>query len=111
MAAAVVRGRHVAAHVNAWVVPGSETIRREAEAEGIDQIFRDAGFQWREAGCSMCLAANGETIPRGQRSVSTSNRNFVGRQGPGARTHLASPIMAAAAAVTGMISDVRSLEN
>jgi 3-isopropylmalate/(R)-2-methylmalate dehydratase large subunit len=106
-AAAVVRGGHVAPGVTAWVVPGSERIRREAEAEGLDRLFRDAGFAWREAGCSMCVAANGERVPPGARSVSTSNRNFVGRQGPGARTHLASPAMAAAAAVAGVITDVR----
>lgn len=106
-AAGVVRGHKVAAHVHAWVVPGSETVKREAEAEGLDRIFLDAGFEWRDPGCSMCLAANGETVPRGQRSVSTSNRNFVGRQGPGARTHLASPAMAAAAALAGSIADVR----
>jgi 3-isopropylmalate/(R)-2-methylmalate dehydratase large subunit len=96
--------------VRAWVVPGSEAIKRQAEAEGLDRVFTDAGFEWREPGCSMCLAANGETIAAGQRSVSTSNRNFVGRQGPGARTHLASPAMAAAAAIAGHITDVRSLE-
>ena len=84
-------------------------MNRAAEAEGLDRVVRDAGFDWRVPGCSMCLAMNGETVPRGQRSVSTSNRNFVGRQGPGARTHLASPAMAAAAAVTGHIADVRSL--
>ncbi len=108
-AAAVARGRHVAPGVTAWVVPGSERIKRDAESEGLDQIFRDAGFAWRESGCSMCVAANGERVPPGARSVSTSNRNFVGRQGPGARTHLASPAMAVAAAVTGEITDVRSL--
>ena len=108
-AAAVARGRHVAPRVTAWVVPGSESVKRQAEAEGLDQVFRDAGFAWREAGCSMCVAANGERVPPGERSVSTSNRNFVGRQGPGARTHLASPAMAVAAAVTGMITDVRGL--
>ena len=108
-AASVARGRRVAPGVTAWVVPGSEAVKRAAEAEGLDRVFRDAGFDWREPGCSMCLAMNGETVPRGQRSVSTSNRNFVGRQGPGARTHLASPAMAAAAAVTGHIADVRSL--
>lgn len=106
-AAEVVRGRKVADHVQAWVVPGSENVRRAAEAEGLDRIFTDAGFDWREAGCSMCLAANGETVAPGKRAVSTSNRNFVGRQGPGARTHLASPPMAAAAAVCGRIVDVR----
>jgi 3-isopropylmalate/(R)-2-methylmalate dehydratase large subunit len=108
-AAAIARGRHVASGVTAWVVPGSETVKRQAEAEGLDQVFRDAGFAWREPGCSMCVAANGERVPPGARSVSTSNRNFVGRQGPGARTHLASPAMAVAAAVTGMITDVRTL--
>jgi 3-isopropylmalate/(R)-2-methylmalate dehydratase large subunit len=109
-AAAVARGRKVADGVRAWVVPGSETVKRDAVAEGLDRIFREAGFQWREPGCSMCLAANGETVPRGQRSISTSNRNFVGRQGPGARTHLASPAMAAAAAIAGVITDVRQWE-
>ena len=108
-AAAVARGRHVAEGVTAWVVPGSERVKRDAEAEGLDRVFREAGFAWREPGCSMCVAANGERVPPGQRSVSTSNRNFVGRQGPGARTHLASPAMAAAAAVTGAITDVRRL--
>jgi 3-isopropylmalate/(R)-2-methylmalate dehydratase large subunit len=88
-------------------VPGSEQVKRDAEAEGLDEIFRDAGFQWREPGCSLCVAANGERVPPGARAVSTSNRNFVGRQGPGARTHLASPAMAVAAAITGQLSDVR----
>ncbi len=109
-AAAVVRGRKVAPGVNAWVVPGSELVKREAVAEGLDRVFTAAGFAWREPGCSMCLAANGETVARGQRSISTSNRNFVGRQGPGARTHLASPAMAAAAAIGGVITDVRRME-
>ncbi len=108
-AAALAKGRKVAPHVTAWVVPGSETIKREAEAEGLDRVLKEAGFQWREPGCSMCLAFNGDRVPPGKRSVSTSNRNFVGRQGPGARTHLASPAMAAAAAITGTISDVRAL--
>ncbi len=108
-AAAVARRGHVAPGVTAWVVPGSERVRRDAEAEGLDRVFRDAGFAWREAGCSMCVAANGERVPPGARSVSTSNRNFVGRQGPGARTHLASPAMAAAAALSGAITDVRRL--
>ncbi|HEX7967725.1 MAG TPA: 3-isopropylmalate dehydratase large subunit [Stellaceae bacterium] len=108
-AAEIARRGKVAAHVNAWVVPGSETVKRQAEAEGLDRVFTAAGFDWREPGCSMCLAANGETVPRGQRSVSTSNRNFVGRQGPGARTHLASPATAAAAALAGAISDVREI--
>ena len=108
-AAAIAKGRQKAAHVNAWVVPGSERIKREAEAEGLDRIFKDAGFDWREPGCSMCVASNGERVPPGQRSVSTSNRNFVDRQGPGARTHLASPAMAVAAAIKGAIADVRKL--
>jgi len=108
-AAAIARGRHVADGVTAWVVPGSERVKRDAEAEGLDRIFQDAGFAWREPGCSMCVAANGERVPPGQRSVSTSNRNFVGRQGPGARTHLASPAMAVAAAVNGAITDVRRI--
>ena len=108
-AAEVARGRKVAAGVRAWVVPGSETVKREAVAEGLDKLFIDAGFEWREPGCSMCLAANGETVPPGQRSVSTSNRNFVGRQGPRARTHLASPASAAAAAILGAIADVRTM--
>ena len=108
-AAALARGRHVARGVTAWVVPGSEQVKRDAEAEGLDEIFRDAGFQWREPGCSLCVAANGERVPAGARAVSTSNRNLVGRQGPGARTHLASPAMAVAAAITGQLSDVRKL--
>jgi 3-isopropylmalate/(R)-2-methylmalate dehydratase large subunit len=108
-AAEVVRGRRVAPGVRAWVVPGSETVKREAIAEGLDKLFMEAGFEWREPGCSMCLAANGETVAPGQRSVSTSNRNFVGRQGPRARTHLASPASAAAAAIAGAIADVRTL--
>ena len=90
-------------------MPGSETVKREAEAEGLDRIFKEAGFAWREPGCSLCLAYNGDRVPPGKRSVSTSNRNFVGRQGPGARTHLASPAMAAAAAIAGTIADVCSL--
>jgi 3-isopropylmalate/(R)-2-methylmalate dehydratase large subunit len=109
-AAEIARGRKVAPGVQAWVVPGSEIIKREAVAEGLDKVFSEAGFEWREPGCSMCLAANGETVPPGQRSVSTSNRNFVGRQGPRARTHLASPASAAAAAIVGAIADVRTME-
>jgi 3-isopropylmalate/(R)-2-methylmalate dehydratase large subunit len=109
-AAEIARGRKVAPGVRAWVVPGSEIIKREAVAEGLDKVFSEAGFEWREPGCSMCLAANGETVPPGQRSVSTSNRNFVGRQGPRARTHLASPASAAAAAIVGAIADVRTME-
>jgi 3-isopropylmalate/(R)-2-methylmalate dehydratase large subunit len=109
-AAEVVRGRKVAPGVRAWIVPGSETVKRDAVAEGLDKLFTDAGFEWREPGCSMCLAANGETVAPGQRSVSTSNRNFVGRQGPRARTHLASPATAAATAIAGAIADVRTME-
>jgi 3-isopropylmalate/(R)-2-methylmalate dehydratase large subunit len=106
-AAAVAKGRR--AVVTAWVVPGSGLVKQAAEAEGLDQIFRDAGFQWREAGCSMCVGMNGETAAEGVRVASTSNRNFEGRQGKGARTHLLSPAMAAAAAVTGKLTDVRTL--
>jgi 3-isopropylmalate/(R)-2-methylmalate dehydratase large subunit len=108
-AAALARGRRVASGVTAWVVPGSEEVKRAAVAEGLDEIFVAAGFEWREPGCSLCLAANGEVLTPGQRSVSTTNRNFVGRQGAGARTHLASPAMAVAAAVSGAITDVRKL--
>ncbi|MEM7745355.1 MAG: 3-isopropylmalate dehydratase large subunit [Pseudomonadota bacterium] len=108
-AASIVRGRKVAHGTTAWVVPGSQAVKREAEAAGLDQVFRAAGFEWREPGCSQCVAANGEIVAPGKRSVSTTNRNFVGRQGPRARTHLASPAMAAAAAVTGRITDVRKL--
>jgi len=109
-AAAFARGRHTAAGVTAWVVPGSVEVARAAEAEGLDQVFRDAGFDWREPGCSMCVAANGEQAPPGARVVSTSNRNFVGRQGPGVRTHLASPATAAASAIAGAIVDVRTMQ-
>lgn len=108
-AARIAKGRKVAEHVEAWVVPGSEAVKRAAEAEGLDRVFRDSGFQWRAPGCSMCVAANGDRVAPGARCVSTSNRNFVGRQGPGSRTHLASPAMAAAAAVSGHIADVRKL--
>jgi len=109
-AAAVAKGRHVAANVKqALIVPGSGLVKRQAEAEGLDRIFLDAGFEWREPGCSACLAMNPDKVPPGERCASTSNRNFVGRQGPGARTHLLSPAMAAAAAVTGRLTDVREL--
>jgi 3-isopropylmalate/(R)-2-methylmalate dehydratase large subunit len=103
-AAAVVRGQRVADGVTAWVVPGSVGVRRAAETAGLHHVFREAGFDWREPGCSMCLAANGERVGPGQRSVSTSNRNFVGRQGPSARTHLAGPTVAAACAIAGSIT-------
>jgi len=106
-AAVVLRGRK--AVVPSWVVPGSGLVKRQAEAEGLDRIFREAGLQWREPGCSMCVGMNGDTGLPGQRIASTSNRNFVGRQGRGVRTHLLSPAMAAAAAVTGRLTDVRRL--
>jgi 3-isopropylmalate/(R)-2-methylmalate dehydratase large subunit len=99
----------VAPGVRAWVVPGSESVQRAAEAEGLHEVFLSAGFEWRSPGCSLCAAANGEQVGPGERCVSTSNRNFVGRQGPGARTHLASPAMAAAAAIAGSITDFRHL--
>jgi len=105
MAAAIVRDRHVAPHVRAWVVPGSENVRRLAEREGLDRIFTAAGFDWRRPGCALCVGANGELVAPGERCVSTSNRNFVGRQGPGARTHLANPSVAAACALAGHIVD------
>ncbi|KQN92967.1 isopropylmalate isomerase [Sphingomonas sp. Leaf231] len=108
-AAGVAIGRHVADGVRAMVVPGSGLVKRQAEAEGLDRVFTEAGFEWREPGCSMCLAMNPDKVPPGERCASTSNRNFVGRQGPGARTHLLSPAMAAAAAVTGRLADVREL--
>ena len=108
-AAAVLRGRRVADGVRAMVVPGSGLVKAQAEREGLDRIFREAGFEWREAGCSMCLGMNPDRLLPGQRCASTSNRNFEGRQGPGGRTHLLSPAMAAAAAVTGRLTDVREL--
>ncbi len=108
-AAAIARGRHVADGVRALVVPGSGLVKQQAEAEGLDRVLLDAGFEWREAGCSMCLGMNPDKLTAGQRCASTSNRNFEGRQGPGGRTHLLSPAMAAAAAVTGRLADVREL--
>ena len=108
-AADILRGRRVAAHVDAMVSPGSSIIKHQAEAEGLDQVFVAAGFQWRESGCSMCLGMNPDRVPPGKRCASTSNRNFEGRQGRDARTHLVSPAMAAAAAVTGRLTDVRQL--
>jgi len=107
--AEVVKGRQVAAHVGAMVVPGSGLVKRQAEAEGIDRVLIEAGFDWREPGCSMCLAMNEDRLLPGERCASTSNRNFEGRQGRGGRTHLMSPAMAAAAAVTGHLADVREL--
>ena len=109
-AAEVARGRKVAAHVAAMVVPGSGLVKAQAEAEGLDEIFRAAGFDWREPGCSMCLAMNPDKLQPGERCASTSNRNFEGRQGRAGRTHLMSPAMAAAAAIAGHIADVRSLD-
>jgi 3-isopropylmalate/(R)-2-methylmalate dehydratase large subunit len=109
-AAAVAAGRKVDARVTALVVPGSAKVRRQAEEEGLDRIFLDAGFEWRLAGCSMCLAMNPDVVPPGERCASTSNRNFEGRQGVGSRTHLVSPAMAAAAAIHGHFVDVRELE-
>ena len=106
-AANVVRGRRAAAGVRAMVVPGSGLVKLQAEREGLDRVFQEAGFEWREAGCSMCLGMNPDKLSPGQRCASTSNRNFEGRQGPGGRTHLLSPAMAAAAAVTGHLTDAR----
>jgi len=108
-AARYVQGKHVSPHVRALVVPGSTQVRRSAEAEGLADIFREAGFQWREAGCSMCIAMNGDQLAEGERCASTSNRNFEGRQGRGGRTHLVSPAMAAAAAIAGHFVDIREL--
>jgi len=108
-AARVAHGRHVADGVRALVVPGSGLVKRQAEEEGLDKVFLEAGFEWREAGCSMCLGMNPDKLTPGQRCASTSNRNFEGRQGPWGRTHLLSPAMAAAAAVTGVLTDVREL--
>jgi 3-isopropylmalate/(R)-2-methylmalate dehydratase large subunit len=109
-AARVVHGYRVAGRVAAMVVPGSGRVKRQAEQEGLDRVFRDAGFDWREAGCSMCLGMNPDTLAPGERCASTSNRNFEGRQGKGGRTHLVSPAMAAAAAVAGHFVDIRGWE-
>jgi 3-isopropylmalate/(R)-2-methylmalate dehydratase large subunit len=108
-AAAIAKGRQVAAGVNAIVVPGSGLVKEQAEEEGLDKVFLDAGFEWRDPGCSMCLAMNADKLKEGERCASTSNRNFEGRQGRGGRTHLVSPAMAVAAAVTGYLTDVRTL--
>ena len=109
-AAEVLKGRHKADNVKwAIVVPGSGLVKQQAEAEGLDKVFIEAGLEWREPGCSACLGMNPDKVPAGERCASTSNRNFTGRQGPGARTHLMSPAMAAAAAVTGRLTDVREL--
>jgi 3-isopropylmalate/(R)-2-methylmalate dehydratase large subunit len=108
-AAAVLKGRQVSSKVQAIVVPGSTAVKEAAEAEGLDRVFKDAGFEWRDSGCSMCLGMNTDKLSPGQRCASTSNRNFEGRQGKGGRTHLMSPLMAVAAAVTGKLADVRQL--
>jgi 3-isopropylmalate/(R)-2-methylmalate dehydratase large subunit len=108
-AAQVVRGRKVAKGVTALAVPGSMAVKAAAEAKGLDKIFLEAGFEWRNAGCSMCVGSNGDLVPPGKRSISTTNRNFEHRQGPHSRTHLAGPAMVAAAAVSGCITDVRKL--
>ena len=107
--AAIAKGRHKAPNVTAWLVPGSWPVMRQIEAEGIDKVLREAGFEIRQPGCSACLAMNDDKVPAGKLCVSTSNRNFEGRQGPGAHTCLASPMVAAAAAVTGVITDPRTL--
>jgi 3-isopropylmalate/(R)-2-methylmalate dehydratase large subunit len=109
VAAQVLRGKSVASHVRALVVPGSSTVRAQAEAEGLDLVFKAAGFEWRQSGCSMCVAMNDDHLSPGDRCASSSNRNFESRQGPGARTHLMSPAMVAAAAIKGALTDVRKL--
>jgi 3-isopropylmalate/(R)-2-methylmalate dehydratase large subunit len=108
-AAGVLRGKHIARGITMLVVPGSQDVKRQAETEGLDRVFLDAGAEWRESGCSMCLGMNGDLVGRGEYSVSTSNRNFEGRQGAGARTLLASPLTAAACALTGRVTDPREL--
>jgi 3-isopropylmalate/(R)-2-methylmalate dehydratase large subunit len=110
-AAEMIEGRKVASNVKAMVVPGSQQVKEQAESEGLDAIFRRAGFDWRESGCSMCLGMNPDILEPGERCASTSNRNFEGRQGRGGRTHLVSPQMAAAAAIAGHFVDVRQWEN
>ena len=106
-AAGIVKGHHIASKIRAMVVPGSQAVKRQAEEEGLDEIFKTAGFEWREPGCSMCLGMNPDILAPGERCASTSNRNFEGRQGRGGRTHLVSPVMAAAAAITGHFTDIR----
>jgi 3-isopropylmalate/(R)-2-methylmalate dehydratase large subunit len=110
-AAKILEGRRVAAGVRAMVVPGSTQVRRDAEAEGIDRVFIAAGFEWRQSGCSMCLAMNDDVLESGERCASSTNRNFEGRQGRGGRTHLMSPAMVAAAALAGHIADVRDFQS
>jgi 3-isopropylmalate/(R)-2-methylmalate dehydratase large subunit len=109
LAASLLKDRKVAANVRVLVVPGSMDVKKQAEVEGLDRVFKAAGAEWREAGCSMCIAMNGDQLQPGQYAVSTSNRNFEGRQGKGGRTFLASPLTAAATALTGKITDVRTL--
>jgi len=109
LAASVLRGRHVADGVRVMIVPGSQPVKAQAEREGLDDIFRAAGAEWREAGCSMCIAMNGDQLSPGQYALSTSNRNFEGRQGKGGRTFLASPLTAAASAISGVVTDPRTL--
>ena len=109
-ASKIIQGQKVASNVNAMVVPGSQMVKKQAEEMGLDKIFIDANFEWREAGCSMCLGMNPDILSPGERCASTSNRNFEGRQGNGGRTHLVSPVMAAAAAINGHFVDVRKLD-
>jgi 3-isopropylmalate/(R)-2-methylmalate dehydratase large subunit len=110
-AAQVLRGQKIAAGVRALIVPGSQQVKKAAEREGLDRIFTEAGAEWRESGCSMCIAMNGDSVAPGEYAISTSNRNFEGRQGPGARTLLASPLTAAASAVRGRVTDPREFLN
>ena len=110
-AAKLLKDRKIAKHVNAMVVPGSGLVKAQAEQEGLDKIFKNSGFEWREPGCSMCLGMNEDQLKPQERCASTSNRNFEGRQGRGGRTHLLSPAMAAAAAIEGCLTDVRKFEN
>ena len=107
----VAKGRKVSQGVRALVVPGSQQVKKQAEQEGLDKVFTEAGFEWRDAGCSMCLSMNNDVVPAGEHCASTSNRNFEGRQGTGARTHLVSPEMAADAAIYGKFVDVRKVSN
>jgi 3-isopropylmalate/(R)-2-methylmalate dehydratase large subunit len=111
LAASLLKGRKVAEGVRMMVVPGSQEVKAQAEVEGLDKIFKEAGADWRESGCSMCIAMNGDQLQPGQYALSTSNRNFEGRQGKGGRTFLASPLTAAATAITGRITDVRTILN